>query len=239
MLETLLNIFNFKSALIGVLILLPLERLLPMHKGQKVFRRGWKNDLIYLFFNSVYVTLGLALLFDGSQLLGEEFFPSSLRAAVSAQPIVVQFGEILLLTDLGFYAVHRVFHAVPWLWKFHQIHHSIEELDWLAGFRVHPIDQILTKGISLAPIFALGFSATSILAATWLYMCQSMFVHANLRTGGFGAARWLLASPEYHHWHHTNDPRAYNINFAGQLPIIDLLFGTMICRVSRSLPNME
>jgi len=227
MLETLINIFNFKSALIGVLILLPLERILPLHRQQKIFRRGWKNDLIYLFFNSVYVTLGVAAFVGGFDFVAQNFVSTSLRSAVAAQPILLQFVEIVILSDLGFYAVHRLFHAVPWLWNFHQIHHSIEDLDWLASFRVHPIDQILTKGISLAPIFVLGFAATPILAAAWLYMCQSMFIHANVRTGGLGPARWLLASPEYHHWHHTNDRRAYNANFAGQLPIVDLLFGTM------------
>ena len=66
----------------------------------------------------------------------------------------VQVAEMIVIGDIGFYSVHRAFYTVPWLWKFHQIHHSIEELDWLAAARVHPIDQILTKGASLLPIFA-------------------------------------------------------------------------------------
>ena len=64
-----------------------------------------------------------------------------------------------ILADLGFYTVHRLFHKIPWLWKFHAVHHSIEEMDWLAADRVHPIDQIFTKGASLLPVFALGFAA--------------------------------------------------------------------------------
>jgi sterol desaturase/sphingolipid hydroxylase (fatty acid hydroxylase superfamily) len=227
MLQTLINVFNLQAALIGVLVFLPLERLLPMHRDQKIFRRGWKRDLIYLFFNGLYITLGLSAFFVGVDFLTEKFVPRSLQAAVAAQPTLLQFVEVVVLSDLGFYAAHRLFHAIPWLWNFHQIHHSIEELDWLAGFRVHPIDQILTKGTSLAPLFVLGFSATPIFASAWLYKCQSMLVHANVRTGGLGPLRWLLASPEYHHWHHTNDRRAYNTNFAGQLPVLDALFGTM------------
>jgi sterol desaturase/sphingolipid hydroxylase (fatty acid hydroxylase superfamily) len=235
MLEIALNLFNYKGALIGLLVLLPLERLLPMHQDQKILRRAWKNDLVYLIVNGIYVGAGLSAFFVGIDYLTEKFVPQSLRVAVAAQPSLLQFVEILIVSDLGFYAVHRMFHAIPWLWNFHQIHHSIEELDWLAGFRVHPIDQILTKGISLAPVLMLGFSAAPILAAAWLYLCQSMFIHANVRTGGFGPARWLLASPEFHHWHHADDPRAYNANFAGQLPILDLLFDTMY--MPRKIPD--
>jgi sterol desaturase/sphingolipid hydroxylase (fatty acid hydroxylase superfamily) len=43
----------------------------------------------------------------------------------------------------------------------------------------------------------------------------------------FGPLRWLIASPEFHHWHHANQREAYNTNYAGQLSILDKLFGTM------------
>jgi sterol desaturase/sphingolipid hydroxylase (fatty acid hydroxylase superfamily) len=133
---------------------------------------------------------------------------------------------MIVIGDIGFYCAHRAFHTVPWLWKFHQIHHSIEELDWLAAARVHPIDQILTKGASLLPIFALGFSEVAIGMYLMLYYWQSFLIHANLRIR-FGPLRWLLASPEFHHWHHSNHREARNKNFAGQLPLLDLLLGTL------------
>jgi sterol desaturase/sphingolipid hydroxylase (fatty acid hydroxylase superfamily) len=127
---------------------------------------------------------------------------------------------------LGFYLVHRAFHKVPWLWRFHAVHHSIEEMDWLAAHRVHPIDQILTKGASLIPIFALGFASEPMFLFAVMYRWQALLIHSNVRIG-FGPLRWIFASPQFHHWHHANHREAFDTNFAGQLSLLDLLFGTM------------
>ncbi|WP_246672129.1 MULTISPECIES: sterol desaturase family protein [unclassified Mesorhizobium] len=85
--------------------------------------------------------------------------PEALSATVQSQPLWLQAIEALIIADIGFYLAHRAFHAVPFLWRFHAIHHSIEEMDWLAAHRVHPVDQILTKSASFLPLFALGFQA--------------------------------------------------------------------------------
>ncbi|MGX5842525.1 sterol desaturase family protein [Mesorhizobium sp. ArgA1] len=131
-----------------------------------------------------------------------------------------------MLADTGFYLAHGAFHAVPFLWRFHSIHHSIEEMDWLAAHRVHPVDQILTKSASFLPVFALGFSTTAILIFTLVYQWQSLFVHSNTRIR-VGPLKWLLASPQFHHWHHANEREAWDKNFAGQLPLLDMLGGTL------------
>jgi sterol desaturase/sphingolipid hydroxylase (fatty acid hydroxylase superfamily) len=106
------------------------------------------------------------------------------------------------------------------------VHHSIEAMDWLAAHRVHPIDQILTKSASFLPVFALGFAMEPILIFALLYQWQSLLIHANTRIG-FGPLRWIVASPHFHHWHHANDAAARDKNFAGQLSLLDLCFGTL------------
>lgn len=131
-----------------------------------------------------------------------------------------------MLADTGFYLAHRAFHAVPFLWRFHSIHHSIEEMDWLAAHRVHPVDQILTKSASFVPVFALDFSSTAILIFTLIYQWQSLFIHSNTRIK-VGPLKWLPASPQFHHWHHANEREAWDKNFAGQLPLLDMLGGTL------------
>ena len=98
--------------------------------------------------------------------------------------------------------------------------------DWLAAQRVHPVDQILTKSASFLPVFALGFSTTAILIFTLIYQWQSLFIHSNTRIK-FGPLKWLLASPQFHHWHHANEREAWDKNFAGQLPLLDMLGGTL------------
>jgi sterol desaturase/sphingolipid hydroxylase (fatty acid hydroxylase superfamily) len=218
--------FGLKDFLIACLVFMPLERLLAMHPEQRIFRRDWRNDLICLFLNGFLIKLGLVILIVWIVAAAGLLVPASVQAVLAGQPYWLQIAEMILIGDIGFYSAHRAFHTIPWLWRFHQIHHSIEELDWLAAARVHPVDQILTKGASLLPIFALGFSEIAIGMYLLLYYWQSFLIHANLRIR-FGPLRWLLASPEFHHWHHSNHREARNKNFAGQLPVLDLLLGTL------------
>jgi sterol desaturase/sphingolipid hydroxylase (fatty acid hydroxylase superfamily) len=227
-----MNLFNFfadwlnlKSILIACLIFIPLERLLAMHPLQRIFRRGWWNDVIYLFVNGWLIKPGILLIIVGVMVVSRWLVPLPVRAAMADAPYWLQIVEIIVLADLGFYLVHRMFHSIPLLWRFHQIHHSIEELDWLAACRVHPVDQIATKGISLVPVFALGFSDAAIVVFAMLYQWQSILIHSNVSIG-FGPLRWVIASPGFHHWHHSKEVAARDKNFAGQLSLLDVLFGT-------------
>ena len=215
-----------KGIALTALIFIPLERVLAIRPEQKVLRRGWFNDLVYWVVNGQIIGLSLAAIVSGIVVMAGWLINPSVQAAVAAQPYWLQFIEALILSDIGFYFTHRAFHVVPWLWKFHAVHHSIEELDWLAGARVHPVDQIITKGVSLLPVFALGFSDVVIGAYMLLYAWQSVLIHSNVRIK-FGPLRWVLASPEFHHWHHSKDRETRDRNFAGQLPLIDVLFGTL------------
>jgi sterol desaturase/sphingolipid hydroxylase (fatty acid hydroxylase superfamily) len=217
---------GLKIILITCLVFVPLERLLVLHPQQKVFRRDWANDLIFLLLNGMLIKLGLLAVVAASIFIAVQIVPAPFQAAIGGLPYWVQIPAVIVLADLGFYWTHRMFHAVPWLWRFHSVHHSIEELDWLAASRVHPLDQILTKGVSLVPVFALGFSEWAIGIYALLYQWQSVLIHANVRIG-FGPLRLLFASPEFHRWHHSSDREARDRNFAGQLSFLDALFGTL------------
>jgi sterol desaturase/sphingolipid hydroxylase (fatty acid hydroxylase superfamily) len=221
-----MDIVDFNTIFIIALIFVPLERILALHPEQKVFRQNWLNDLAYLFLNGIFITIGLVV-FVGTALTGiNQFMPEGIEGAVRAQPIWLQAIEAIVIADIGFYLAHRSFHTVPFLWRFHLIHHSIEEMDWLAAYRVHPVDQILTKSASLIPILALGFSELALAIYGSIYMWQSILIHSNTRIR-YGPLRWILASPQFHHWHHANERSAYDKNFAAQLPFIDALAGTL------------
>lgn len=217
---------DFKDILLVLLIFVPLERLLPQRPKQRVFRRAWQTDVAYFFANGFLIPLGLVVVIVIAALVTERFVPAAFRSAVAAQPLWLQLPAILILADLGFYFIHRAFHAVPALWRFHAVHHSIEELDWLAAHRVHPVDQIMTKGVSILPLLVLGFSSEAMLIFSVIYHWQSLLLHSNVRIA-FGPLRWIIASPRFHHWHHANQPEAIDKNFAGQLAVLDLVFGTM------------
>jgi sterol desaturase/sphingolipid hydroxylase (fatty acid hydroxylase superfamily) len=230
--RALLSFFNVLALILVCLIFIPLERLFSLHKEQGVFRKWWWNDLIYLFVNRIFIYAGMLVLIIGVGVLARWFVPVALQASVAAQPYWLQVVEAIILADIGFYTAHRMFHCVPWLWKFHAVHHSIEELDWLAAARVHPLDQVITKGMSVLPLYVLGYSEVAVGIFSGIYFWHSLLVHANVRIN-FGPLRWLIASPEFHHWHHANEPAAYNMNYAGQLSILDKLFGTLYMPAGR------
>jgi lathosterol oxidase len=142
---------------------------------------------------------------------------------VQALPFAAQLFLILLLSDLTQYSVHRMFHVIPFLWRFHAIHHSAGVMDWLAGSRLHLIDAVVTRAISYVPIYILGFSESAIFAYVAWVVVQATFIHANVRWE-FRWLRPLLATPAFHHWHHSAEREAVNKNFAVHLPMLDRIF---------------
>ncbi|TPN39279.1 sterol desaturase family protein [Mesorhizobium sp. B2-3-3] len=219
-----MDIFGIKALLICALIFIPFEHLFA-ERPQKIFRKGFDVDLIYLMFNAFIIKVAMVMMAAVVLHVAAVLVPQSVTRAVSGQPVWLQVAEIILITDIGVYWAHRAFHKIPALWKFHAVHHGIEELDWLGAFHSHPVDAIATKAISLTPIFLLGFSEASVAVFSMIYFGHTMLVHSNLRVP-FGPLKWLIASPQFHRWHHANQREAYDKNFAGQLPLLDVLFGT-------------
>ena len=138
---------------------------------------------------------------------------------------------MLPVNDIGAYWGHRALHAHPVLWRFHSIHHSAEELDWLVNTRAHPFDMVFTKFSGLAPIYLLGLAQstgprvdTAVAIVTIFGTIWTFFIHANIRVR-LGPLEWLISSPAFHHWHHTNDEHR-DRNFAFIFPLIDRVFGT-------------
>ncbi len=215
----LLNLI-FYSALF-----VPLERLFARLPGQPIFRRAWRTDLAYFFVSSLLVQVTTLLTMRPAMVFFQWAAHPSLQGWVRGQPVAAQFVEILFVTDLTQYWVHRLFHQVPALWRFHRIHHSVETMDWLAGSRLHLVDVAITRGLTYIPIYVLGFAAAPLFAYIGFVSIQATFIHANVRFR-FGPLRWLLATPQFHHWHHGAEAEAVDKNFAVHLPLLDWLFGT-------------
>jgi hypothetical protein len=121
---------------------------------------------------------------------------------------------------------HRAMHRVPCLWRLHAVHHSAPTMDWLAPNRRHVLDTALGQAASVVPLLALGLSPPVVVSAFVVRRAQGLFVHANLRVRLPGL-RWVVVTPEFHHWHHSSDRAHHDRNFAGQCPIVDWLFGTL------------
>lgn len=217
---------DYTATLILACIFIPLERLLPLHPEQRTLRQDWLNDVFYVLVNgfvirSGFVVVSAVMMVLFNRLVGED--PTPWAASL---PVWLQAIGAIIVADIGYYIAHRTSHAVPFLWKFHAVHHSIEEMDWLATYRVHPVDQIFTNTLSILPLYFVGFSLEAVAIYVGIYRVHAVLVHSNVKMN-FGPLKWLIASPEYHHWHHANEPEAYDRNFAAQLSLIDVIAGTL------------
>jgi len=215
----LLNLMAYSA------VFIPLERLFARLPEQDVFRRGWRTDLAYFFLSALLVQVTTLLTMRPAMTLFAWAVSGDAQRAIASQPLVIQFVEILVLTDFVQYWVHRAFHQVPMLWRFHRIHHSADVMDWLAGSRLHLVDVAVTRGLTYVPIYVLGFAETALVAYVAFVSIQATFIHANVRFN-FGPLRWVMATPQFHHWHHGADREAVDKNFAVHLPLLDRLFGT-------------
>jgi sterol desaturase/sphingolipid hydroxylase (fatty acid hydroxylase superfamily) len=216
----------FIGFLILVFLFVPLERIFSLKKEQKIFRKGWLTDIVHFFLNHFLIQAGIVITGLILVLIIRPLINHNFQMAVAAQPHWLQFLEALLVFELAHYGAHRMQHQISWLWRFHAIHHSIEEMDWLASARLHPIDQIIGRMIAIIPLLILGFTKATFGSFLIFTIFYALFVHANIRFR-CGWLRWVIATPEFHHWHHAAEREAYDKNFAGLLPIIDLLFGTL------------
>jgi lathosterol oxidase len=214
------------SLIITSAIFVPLERLFG-RREQPIFRSGFWTDMTYFFISTLAVQVTTLLTLQPAMVLfgWVESSLSGVRGFVGGLPWVVQFLLIMLTTDIVQYWVHRTFHVVPWLWKFHAVHHSTDAMDWLAGSRLHVVEQIFTRALTFIPVFILGFHLVPMAAYVVFITFHATFIHANVRFF-YGPLKWLVATPQFHHWHHAIEREAIDKNFAVHFPVLDLLFGT-------------
>ncbi|AGC43914.1 hypothetical protein MYSTI_02598 [Myxococcus stipitatus DSM 14675] len=218
-----LDYFVLELLVLGLLFI-PMERLWGLHE-QRIFREGWQTDLKHFFVSHVGVQLISFAVLIPVQVFFAWAVRADFQAHVAAQPVWLQFFEILFVVDLVSYWVHRAFHQIPWMWKFHAIHHSSLQMDWLASSRSHLVDVLVNRVAGFVPVFLLGFSPSAIYGYLVFVSFHAVYIHANV-SHRWPYLRWLFATPEFHHWHHTSDEEGIDKNFAVFLSFIDVIFRT-------------
>jgi sterol desaturase/sphingolipid hydroxylase (fatty acid hydroxylase superfamily) len=219
-----LDFFVLRILFTGALFI-PLERIFAHKSEQHVFRPEWREDLFYFLVSSLLVQILTFFTYLPAKTILAITPLTELRAWVGALPFVVQFVAIMFLTDLVQYWLHRVFHVVPWLWKFHSVHHSARSLDWMAGARMHILEIIALRSTTVIPMFVLGFSPSAVNLYVLVVYVYATFVHANLGWR-FPLTERFIVTPRFHHWHHAIEKEAIDVNFAIHFPLLDRLFGT-------------
>ena len=210
--------------LLMTLIFSPIEVLWPAYPQQSVFRSEWLTDIVYFLSTHlpIQITTFLILL-PATQLTSILNLPA-VPNMMSHLPWLVQFLLAIVVADLAEYFIHRAFHKVPFMWRFHAIHHSSKSLDWIAGSRSHLVDDVAVRGFILIPMM-LVFPHDMLVAYLFFVNFHATWTHCN-----FGPTiKWLepfLIQPRYHHWHHTSQSEGIDKNFAIHFPWIDRIFGT-------------
>lgn len=212
----------FVVALVFVVVV-PFEKWFPRHR-QQLRRPQVGTDIAFAVTSTIVSTAGLFVAVVVAALSLAWLPGLALRPVVGLLPGLVQMLLGVVLFDVVVYWAHRFAHEVPAGWRFHKVHHSTVHLDWVSGFRNHPFD-----GVLLAPAFvfllAAGFSAELTGALVVIQIVTGLFLHANVRW------RWkplhkVLITPEFHHWHHSNERDAHCSNYSVLLPVWDIIFGT-------------
>lgn len=216
------------GAIVGLLSLAALfwilESLWPEERTQPHWRHDSGTDLIYFFLGSVtrlVATIGVVIVIGVLTRL----LPRAGLPWIAHQPSWLQATELLLLAELIGYWSHRIFHTQPRLWPIHAVHHSPERLDWLAAARVHPLDTIITRLVTVVPLYLIGFSGDVLAPFAGFLAFYAIYLHANL-SWDYGPLRYVIASPAYRRWHHSSEVEALDKNFNALLPLVDLIFGT-------------
>ena len=210
--------------LVLFVLVVPFEKLYPRHRGQRLRRPEVGTDVAFALLTPLLTPLGgIVAVIIG--LVSLAWIPGLLVRPLLAQlPASVTPYLGVVLFDLAIYWIHRWSHEVPLLWRFHAVHHSTDKLDWVSGFRNHPVD-----GALIAPPFAFliaaGFDPEFSGVLVVVQIVTGLFLHANARFLLRPLHR-IVITPEFHHWHHANEPDAINHNYSVFLPAWDLLFGT-------------
>jgi sterol desaturase/sphingolipid hydroxylase (fatty acid hydroxylase superfamily) len=202
------------------------EALAPrrQHKLGRALR--WPGNIGIVALDAVLVRLLLPTTAVGLALVAEARGWGLLYAlglpAWAAVPLAV------MALDLAIYLQHVLFHAVPALWRLHRMHHADLEFDVTTGARFHPIEILLSMGIKLGVVAALGAPAVAVLAFEVLLNATAMFNHSNVRVpiGLDRVLRWIVVTPDMHRVHHSILARETNSNFGFNLPWWDRLCGT-------------
>ena len=202
-----------------------LEKIFPKYRDQAILRPEWKLDLFYFSFNHLIFAV---LLLIGNYFVGTVFgwaVNADLQTLVQSLPLAVQVLVLVICADFVLYWSHRMFHEIPRLWRIHAVHHSVEHMDWLAGSRNHVIQTIVDRSIAMVPLYLIGPDKAALDIYVVFAGLQAVLVHANFGLP-FGPLKYLICTPQYHHWHHSSEAPAIDTNYAVHMPLFDVLFGT-------------
>ena len=205
-------------------IFMVLEKLFPKYRDQVIMRPEWDVDLFYFCFN--HLAISAILIFGNYHATHFDWaLSASLQESIQSIPIMLQVILIMLSADFVLYWEHRAFHETKILWPIHAVHHSIENIDWLAGSRGHFIQVFSERAMVMIPLYLLGADEAALNIYVVFAALQAILIHTNLSLP-FGPLKYVFVTPQFHHWHHSSEGPAIDTNYSAHTVIFDWMFGT-------------
>jgi sterol desaturase/sphingolipid hydroxylase (fatty acid hydroxylase superfamily) len=205
-------------AVIGVFLVV--ERVRPAQR-RPLIARGHRHDLLFTVVNATLVVPLVTALTLAFVAIARAAFPWIVLPRMGVLPRWAAIAAILVAMDGCNWFVHLANHRVRALWRFHELHHSQEDMNVLTVFRTHPLIHV-SYLVALVPgvvLLANGALSVTLLA---VYGAIVAFAHSNTNLG-FGRLERIFVSPNYHRIHHKVDG-AQDVNLGFALTIWDQLF---------------
>ena len=215
------------SAFFGILAAIAVWEALEPRRARSFSRwLRWPNNLSIIALNTVLARLAFPVAAVGTAALTEQRGWGIFNVFDVPEMAAIVISVVAL--DFAIYLQHVLFHAVPSLWRLHRMHHADLDFDVTTGARFHPIEILLSMGLKLGAVSALGAPAVAVIVFEVLLNGTAMFNHGNIRiaTAVDTVLRWFVVTPDMHRVHHSAVPREANSNFGFSLPWWDRLFGT-------------
>ena len=212
---------------LGVLVAMALWELAAPRRRREIPRViRWTNNLGLVVIDTIVLRLSFPILAVGLAVIAQDSGWGLFNIIETPGWVAIIVSIVVL--DLVIYLQHVMFHAVPALWRLHRMHHADLEFDVTTGLRFHPVEILLSMGIKLAVVAALGPPAVAVLIFEVLLNATAMFNHSNIRLPMLvdRFLRLIVVTPDMHRVHHSIIPEETNSNFGFNLPWWDRLLGT-------------
>jgi sterol desaturase/sphingolipid hydroxylase (fatty acid hydroxylase superfamily) len=202
-------------------ILTILERIFPLEKGQKIFRKGfWMDFFWYTLVQSFLLGVLIAFII---RMIDSSTGISRLKI-IYDWPVFYQVLLFFITHDLWQYWFHRLQHTNKYFWRTHEAAHATPEVDWLVGSRSHSIEILIAQTIEFAPIVLLGAKPEIAIIKATMDSLWGMYNHTNLNIN-HGLLIYIFNGPQLHRWHHSKTLKPA-VNFSTKLALWDWIWGT-------------
>jgi len=210
------------------------EWMRPWRENQAKFRKDFWLDAFYMFFNFFLFSL---LIFNAmsdvvvnvfNDFLGSFGLQNLVAIKVGAWPVIAQLLLLFVVRDFVQWWIHRLLHASPFLWRFHKVHHSVEEMGFAAHLRYHWMETLVYRTIEYIPLAMIGFGIEDFFFVHLFTLAVGHWNHANIKVN-IGPLKYLFNNPNMHMWHHAYDlpeDKKNGVNFGITLSVWDYIFNT-------------